>query len=358
MIDLRSDTVTPPTAAMRERMASAPVGDDGWREDPTVSELEALAAATLGKPAGLFLPSGTMANLVAVLAQVDRGEWVVAENTSHVVRHELGGLGALGVPYLGLAGDRGAIDLGELDDAIVPRTTHRGLRTRLLCLENTHTHHNGAVIPMAHMRAAAAIARDAGMSVHLDGARLFNAAVALRTTAAELADVADTVCFCLCKGPGAPAGAILAGPADTIERATAFRRQLGGAMRQVGSLAAAGIVAMESMLDRLDEDHNRARRLAERIAQAAPALLDPREVETNLITLALRPSGRPAAEWQSALEELNVRAAGWGKWHLRLVLHHGIDDADADQAADAIIAVGQRFAGSPNKGLSESAVAQ
>lgn len=354
MIDLRSDTVTPPTAAMREQMASAPVGDDGWREDPTVSELEAIAAAKLGKPAGLFLPSGTMANLVAVLAQVGRGEWVVAENTSHILRHELGGLGALGVPYLGLAGDRGAIDLEELDDAVVPRTTHRGLRTRLLCLENTHTHHNGAVISLSHMQAAARIARDAGMAVHLDGARLFNAAVALRTTAAKLSDVADTVCFCLCKGPGAPAGAILAGPADTIERATAFRRQLGGAMRQVGSFAAAGIVAMETMLDRLGDDHERARRLAERIAQVAPELLNPSEVDTNLITLSLRPSGRPAAEWQSALQGLNIRAAGWGKWHLRLVLHHGIDDAAADEAADAISTVRQRFADTGNKSLGEN----
>ena len=206
------------------------------------------------------------------------------------------------------------------------------------------------------MRAAAGIARDAGMSVHLDGARLFNAAVALQTTAAELSDAADTVCFCLCKGPGAPAGAVLAGPADTIERATAYRRQLGGAMRQVGSLAAAGIVALTRMLDRLGEDHNRARRLAERIAQAAPELLDPREVETNLVTLALRPSGRPAAEWQHALGKLNVRAAGWGKWQLRLVLHHGIDDADADQAAEAIIAVGKRFASHPNKDLGDNAI--
>ncbi|MEX2642501.1 MAG: GntG family PLP-dependent aldolase [Acetobacterales bacterium] len=337
MIDLRSDTVSKPTPAMRERMAAAPVGDDGWRDDPTVLALEEMAAARLGKQAALFLPSGTMANLVAVLAQLGRGEWAVAESNSHVFRHELGGLGALAVPCLGLGGMRGAIDLDELEDAVAAHTTHRGLRTALLCLENTHTHCNGAVVPPAHMAAAAAIARTAGMAVHLDGARLFNAAVALRTTVADLSSVADTVCVCLCKGLGAPAGAVLAGPPETIDRATAFRRQLGGAMRQIGSLAAAGIVALETMADRLAEDHARARRLADAIGAAAPEMLDPAEVETNLVTLSTRPSGKPAAEWQAALAASGIRAATWGKWRLRMTLHHEIDDGDVARVAEAVL---------------------
>ncbi|MBI4184615.1 MAG: aminotransferase class I/II-fold pyridoxal phosphate-dependent enzyme [Proteobacteria bacterium] len=346
MIDLRSDTVTKPTPAMWEAMQRAELGDDGWRDDPTVLALEERAAERLGKEAGLFLASGTMANLVAILAQIGRGEEVLAEADTHIIAAELGGIAALaGVPYRGLPGRRGAMDLDALADAIRGRFSPQGLRTGLVCTENTHTAASGAVLPMAHMVAVAGLARAHGVPVHLDGARMFNAAVALGVDPAEIAATADTACFCICKGLGAPAGAVLVGPRAVIERALAFRKQLGGAMRQVGILAAAGIVALDEMVDRLADDHRHARRLALGLQRIASELVDPAEVETNLIILDMRPTGRRAAEWAADLKTRGVLSAPKGPWALRLVTHRDIGPAEVERVLEVFGALWRERAG-------------
>ncbi len=237
-VDLRSDTVTLPTEQMYDRIASAPLGDDGLDGDPTALELEAEAARLLGKEAALYVPSATMANLLAILAQAGRQEVVLAEAASHIYVTERGAAALTGSFYQGIAGVDGAMDLGLLAQALGPGRNK--LRTGLVCLETSHNNAGGAVLPLTHMQAVFAVARDAGAAVHLDGARLMNAAVALGVPAAEITAFADTVSLCLSKGLSAPMGAVLAGPADTIQRARWHRKLLGGSQRQVGIAAAAG----------------------------------------------------------------------------------------------------------------------
>ena len=283
-VDLRSDTVTHPTAAMYERMRTAPIGDDGLDGDPSVRALEAHVAARLGKEAGLFVPSCTMANLLAVLAQTQRNEQVVLESSAHMFTSERGAATFTGLFYQGVSGTDGAMDLNRLDDALLSGG-HR-LKTSLVAMETSHNNAGGAVLPLDHMQAVYGMANAAGIPVHLDGARLFNAAVALGVPAAEITQYADTVSLCLSKGLSAPVGAVLAGSKAVMSRARTLRRMLGGTQRQSGIMAAAGLEGVQSMTERLVEDHARARRLSDGINGLAPAL-SATVPQTNIVQVCL-----------------------------------------------------------------------
>ncbi len=333
MIDLRSDTVTRPTAGMLEAMREATFGDDSREGDATVQKLEALAAARTGKEAGAFMPSGTMTNLVAMLAHGSRGGEVLLEEGSHTLNAELGGIaGVAGLFYRGIPGRRGAMDLERLRESI--RTTTRyHMGTALIWLENTHNRAGGTVLPLAHMETVHRLAREHGVPVHLDGARLFNAAIALGVSSTDIAQHADSACFCVSKGLSAPVGSILCGSREFIERARGYRRMVGGNMRQAGPLAAAGIVALETMVNRLVEDHRTAKRLAEALNRIEASLCDPGDVQTNLVRVDTSASGRPAAQWSAALEAEGLRVSPAGTHSLRFVTHRHITPADVDTAA-------------------------
>ncbi|OGA21341.1 MAG: threonine aldolase [Betaproteobacteria bacterium RIFCSPLOWO2_02_FULL_67_26] len=335
MIDLRSDTVTRPTEAMLESMREATFGDDSRDGDETVRKLEALAAARAGKEAGAFMPSGTMANLVAMLAHAGRGGEVLLEDGSHTLNAELGGIaGAAGLFHRGIPGRRGAMDVEALREAVRPLTRHH-MGTALVWMENTHNRAGGAVLPLAHMAAVHGLAREKDVPVHLDGARLFNAAVALGCAVAEISAHSDSVCFCVSKGLSAPVGSILCGTAAFIERARACRRMVGGNMRQAGPLAAAGIVALETMTARLAEDHQSAKRLAEGFHRIDASLCDPKDVETNLVRADVRKSGRRAAQWSADLKAKGVLVAPADIHVLRFVTHRHISAPDVDAAVSA-----------------------
>lgn len=335
MIDLRSDTVTRPTEAMLESMREATFGDDSRDGDPTVMKLEALAAERLGKEAGVFMPSGTMANLVAMMAHAQRGGEVLLEQGSHTLYAELGGIaGIAGLFYRGLPGHRGAMDLEALREALRP-TLRNQMGTALVWVENTHNRAGGAVLPERHMQSVYALASDHAVPVHLDGARIFNAATALATEARQLAQHADSVCFCVSKGLSAPVGSVLCGTAAFIERARAFRRMVGGNMRQAGPLAAAGIVALETMVHRLAEDHRTAKRLAEGFHRIDASLVAPGEVETNLVRVEVKTGGRRAAEWSRGLKDHGILVSPCDAYALRFVTHRHIGDAEVDAALAA-----------------------
>lgn len=335
MIDLRSDTLTRPTEAMLESMREASFGDDSRDGDATVQKLEAMAAERTGKEAGAFMPSGTMTNLVAMLTHAQRGGEVLLEEGSHTLNAELGGIaGVAGLFYRGISGKRGAMDLDALQEAIRPVTRHH-MGTALVWMENTHNRAGGAVLPLAHMKAVHGAAREKGIPVHLDGARIFNAAIALSVPPSEIARYSDSVCFCVSKGLSAPVGSILCGSAAFIERARAHRRMVGGNMRQAGPLAAAGIVALETMVNRLPEDHQTAKRLAEGLHRVDPSLCDPQEVETNLVRVGLSKSGKRAAQWSADLKAKGVMVAPADSWTLRFVTHRHISAPDVDAAVSA-----------------------
>ena len=296
MIDLRTDTVTRPTPEMLAAMQQATQGDDSRDGDPTVMRLEALAAERTGKEAGLYMPSGTMTNLVAVLAHTSRAGEVLLERGAHMLNTELGGLSAVaGVFYKAIPGTRGAMDEDLLREAIRPMTRNN-FGTALVCMETTHNGAGGTVLPLAHMQRVHALAREHGVPVHTDGARLFNAATALGVPAAEIAKHSDSVCFCVSKGLSAPVGSVLCGSKAFIERARPFRRMVGGNLRQAGSIAAAGIVALETMVGRLQDDHARAQKLAAGFHAVDASLADPASVETNIVRVNVGHTGRSAAQ--------------------------------------------------------------
>lgn len=335
MIDLRTDTVTRPTPAMLAAMQTATQGDDSRDGDPTVIKLEALAAARTGKEAGLYMPSGTMTNLVAVLAHTQRAGEVLLERGAHMLNTELGGLAAVaGVFYKGIPGTRGAMDESALREAVRPMTRNN-FGTALICMETTHNGAGGTVLPLAHMKMVHALARQHGIPVHTDGARLFNAATALGVPAAEIASHTDSVCFCVSKGLSAPVGSVLCGSTAFIERARPFRRMVGGNMRQAGSIAAAGIVALETMVDRLHEDHASAKRLAAGLHAVDASLTDPADIETNIVRVNVRASGRSAAQWAEAFRAQGIAVSPADSVSLRFVTHRHISNADVDAAISA-----------------------
>ncbi len=280
-IDLRSDTVTRPTAAMREAIARAEVGDDVYGEDPSVNRLQELAAERLGKPAALYVPSGSMANQVAVRVHTEHGDAVIAGTNAHLYLYEGGAAGALSGVQFTFVGEGGLFGAEDVRRAIHPGDSHFA-RTRLVCVENTHNRSGGRVFPLETLRAVAEAAREAGLSLHLDGARIFNAEVATGVPAAVWAEPFDSVAFCLSKGLGAPVGSLIVGTRAFIERAHRFRKMFGGGMRQAGILAAAGSYALEHHVKRLAEDHANARRLAEGLKRI-PGVVLVREPETNMV---------------------------------------------------------------------------
>ncbi len=332
IIDLRTDTVTQPTPAMFAAMQTATQGDDSRDGDPTVMKLEALAAARTGKDAGLYMPSGTMTNLVAVLAHTPRAGEVLLERGAHMLNTELGGLAAVaGVFYKAIPGTRGAMDETVLRETMRPMTRNN-FGTALICMETTHNGAGGAVLTLAHMQRVHALAGEHGIPVHTDGARLFNAAVALGVSAAEIARHTDSICFCVSKGLSAPVGSVLCGPRAFIERARTFRRMVGGNMRQAGSIAAAGIVALKTMVERLAEDHATAKRLATGLHAIDASLIDPKDIETNIVRISVRASGRSAAQWAEDFKARGIAVSPADSGSLRFVTHRHIGNAEVDAA--------------------------
>jgi threonine aldolase len=336
-IDLRSDTVTQPTQAMREAMAAAVVGDDVFGEDPTTIELETLAAGRLGKEAGLFVPSGTMANLVAVLTHCARGEEVILGNRSHTFLYEAGGIAALGGvhPHTLPNQKDGTLRLEDMEAAVRSENVHFP-RSRLICLENTHNACGGRALSTTYLGKVRELADRYGLNLHMDGARLFNAAIATETEPARLAEYADSVGICLSKGLAAPVGSVLCGTASFIAEARRTRKLLGGGMRQCGVLAAAGIVALQAMTSRLLEDHQCARTLADHLAALPGIELDPATIETNIVFFDLDPEMGPAADLAQRLDSRGVKLLALGPQRLRAVTHYGVSPADIERALSII----------------------
>jgi threonine aldolase len=334
VIDLRSDTVTQPTPEMRRAMIDAPLGDDVLGDDPTVNRLEEVAAARLGKAASVFLPSGTMGNLIGVTVNARSGEEVIADADSHVFLYEAAGAASVaGVQIQPVATAAGVMSPEQIEAAVRPRDDLHYPLTAALFLENTHNVHGGVVWPIDALRAASRAAHRQGVSVHLDGARIFNAAVALGVSGADIAAPADTVTFCLSKGLGCPAGSLFCGSQESVDQARRWRKRLGGAMRQTGVLAAAGLVALETMIDRLAEDHANARTLAEGLAELPGISCDLSRVQTNLVYFDVAKGW--AAEFQDACRRRGLLGEATGPQRVRFVTHHGITSADV-QAALAI----------------------
>lgn len=332
MIDLRSDTVTKPSQAMRQAMAKAEVGDDVYGEDPTVNRLQEVAAALVGKAVALFVPSGTMANQLALRAQAQPGQEVIVDSHAHMVRYEQGAGGALaGVQFHWVAGERGLLAPEQVEAAIRPKDPHT-IQTALICLENTHNSGGGTIYPLAAVERIGAIARQRGLPMHLDGARLFNAVVATGTSATEYAKHFATVSFCLSKGLGAPAGSLIAtNDRDMLERLRRFRRMYGGAMRQAGVLAAAGLYALEHNIARLKDDHEHARRLATLLSQIPTVSLDLKSVETNIIFFDVA-SSRSPADLVAALKAEGVLINAVGGRTYRAVTHLDVSAEDIEKA--------------------------
>ena len=336
-IDLRSDTVTLPTPAMRRAIAEAELGDDVYGEDPTVNALESLAAARLGKQAAMLVTSGTMGNLCALLAHCARGEEVIVGDAAHIYHYEAGGASALGgvVFHTVPTAPNGELPLEALADAVRdPENTHYAV-TRLICLENTHNRRGGVVLTPAYMRSVQSFARERGLLVHLDGARVFNAAVALGVDVRELAQYADSVQFALSKGLAAPIGSLLVGDAEFIKRARRVRKQVGGSMRQAGIIAAAGIVALEQMVERLADDHRNARALAAGLAQLPTVAIDPRTTQSNIVVFALRDPRWTQAAFIDALAERGLLVSQIGQY-IRAVTHYGIEGEDIERVLEIV----------------------
>jgi threonine aldolase len=344
-IDLRSDTVTQPTQEMREAMAHAQVGDDVYGEDPTVNQLQELAAERLGKEAGLFVPSGTMGNLASILAHCGRGDETILGNKAHTFLYEAGGISALGgihscqIPNQ----EDGTLLLDDIQTAIRSKDAHQPI-SRLVCLENTHNRCGGVALPPGYTRAVGELVHSRGLLLHLDGARIFNASVAQGVTAKELAGPADSVTFCLSKGLSAPVGSVICGSAEFISKAHRIRKQLGGGMRQAGILAAAGIVALETMVERLVEDHKRARYLAQGLAFLPWLVMEPGTPYTNMIFMSLAGTFPvDAKEVAAQLAKMELRVGVVGKRRFRLVTHYWIDDEAVEKAILAFQEVGKKL---------------
>ena len=328
MVDLRSDTVTQPTEAMREAMSRAAVGDDDYGEDATVNRLQEMAAARLHQEAALFVPSGTMANLLALLVHTRPGDEVIVEQDAHLHLHEAGGMSAVaGVLAKPIAGEQGRITPAQLEAALRPANPHQA-PTRLVCLENTHNAAGGTLTTPTAMAELCGVAHGRGLRVHLDGARVFNAAVALGVDVHRLVDGVDSVMFCLSKSLSAPVGSLLLGGTGFVAQARRLRKVLGGGMRQAGVLAAAGIVALNEMIDRLADDHRHAQVLARQLASLPGLRIDPTSVHTNIIMVHVR----DAAWMVQQLAAREVLANAQDPTRIRLVTHRHIGAREVDEA--------------------------
>ncbi len=339
-VDLRSDTLTLPTPEMREAMARAEVGDDVWGEDPTVQRLEATAAARLGKEAALFVASGTMGNLVAVVAHTQAGQEVMLDLDSHIYNNEVAGSTIVGhVQMRPVKTERGFLTPEQVEDALRPVNIHVP-PTGLVCLENTHNRHGGTCCTPEQIAAVAAVAHGAGVPVHIDGARLFNAVVALKRDVREFVGPVDSVTFCLSKGLAAPVGSIVCGSAAFIERAKRVRKMVGGGMRQVGVLAAAGLLSLDRMVDRLADDHVNARTLAEAVAAMPGLAVDLASVQTNIVIIRVDRGDRArstaaTAELVKGCAARKVKVHAMAPTAIRCVTHKDVDAEDTRRAVDA-----------------------
>lgn len=340
MIDLRSDTVTQPTPEMRAAMAAARVGDDVFGDDPTVNRLQEMAAAKVGKEAGLFVPSGTMGNLIALLVHCGRGDEAILGARAHTVLYEGGGISYLGGIHSRQVMEQpdGSLALEDIEAVIRPQDVHQP-PTRLISIENTHNRCGGTFQTPEYIRSLAEFAHARGLVVHMDGARLFNAAVAQGVDARELAGPVDSVTFCLSKGLCAPVGSVLCGSREFIARARHIRKHLGGGMRQAGVIAAAGIVALETMVERLAEDHARARKLAQGLSEIPQIRLDGMP-PTNMVFFNLADSVSWTVEQiEAQLQERGILVHAAGPRRFRLVTHYGVDDAAVTKTIEAFQAV-------------------
>ncbi|MBT9158083.1 MAG: L-allo-threonine aldolase [Firmicutes bacterium] len=342
IIDLRSDTVTLPTPAMREAMYSAEVGDDVYGEDPTVNRLEELGAELLGKEKALFVTSGTQGNLLALMVHCQRGDEVILETESHIFLYEVGGISAIaGLVPKCVPGKRGIMQPEDVAGSIRADNIHFP-KTSLLCLENTHNRAGGSVANVQQMEGLGAIARAHGISIHLDGARLFNASVALSLPAAQLVASCDSVSLCLSKGLGAPVGSLLVGGRDFIGKARKVRKMLGGGMRQAGIIAAAGVVALKTMVERLRFDHGHARYLAEGLLDCG-FHLDLAQVETNIVIASTAPLGLSATEVVMRLAGVGVNINALDNNRVRFVTHLNVDRADISEVLSRLHALGRSW---------------
>jgi len=334
IIDLRSDTVTKPTQEMREAMYRAEVGDDVYGDDPTVNRLEEIAAAKVGKEAAVWVPTGTMGNQSAIMAWTNRGDEIILEELSHIYVYEVGGPAVLsGVMTRTLKGHMGAMDPDDVKAAIRASNIHFP-RTSLVCMEQTHNRSGGCILPLDNMKAVYEVAHQGGCSVHLDGARVFNAAVGLGVDVKEITKWCDSVQFCLSKGLCAPMGSIVAGPKDYIAKVRKYRKLLGGGTRQVGIVAAAGIIALEKMVDRLAEDHANAKRLAEGINKIPGLHVDMEVVQTNMVPVHTRELGMDGPDFAKLMRKYGVWFNADLPFRVRLVTHHDVSAGDIDEALD------------------------
>lgn len=338
VVDLRSDTVSHPTPEMRAAMAHAEVGDDVYGEDPTINRLQQMSAERMGMEAGLFVASGTMGNLIAVLAHCGRGDEVILGKQAHTYRYEAGGISVLGGVHSCQIPNQadGTLDLEDIRQAIRADDIHQPI-TRLATLENTHNRCGGVPLTVEYTRQVAELARQRGLHLHIDGARIFNAAVALGVEARALTEPADSVTFCLSKALCAPVGSVLCGSQEFIGKALRLRKILGGGMRQAGILAAAGIVALDSMVDRLAEDHARARKLAEGLNRLSGLELEPGSPYTNMVFTRLAPATAPltAETVTERLAQHGVLVGAVGRTRFRLVLHYWVDDEAVERTIAA-----------------------
>lgn len=340
ILEFRSDTFTTPTPAMRRAMAEAEVGDDQYGEDPTVNKLEKRAAEAVGKEAGLYVASGMMGNLCGVLSQTQRGDEVILGDLAHIYQNEMDAAFVLGgvVPHL-VPNRDGLPSLDDIRAAVRPQGMFA--RTALICIENSHNNCGGTVITGAQTNAIGELAHQRGIRVHLDGARIFNAAAALGVDARTLAQGADTVQFCFSKGLAAPVGSIICGDAETVAKARRVRKLLGGAMRQAGVIAAAALVALEEMRDRLIEDHRNAKALAQGLAQIDGVRIDAAKVVTNIVSFEIDPAWMDAGAFQKACAERGLRISRYlgNSPRLRAVTHNDVTAADVDAALEIARAV-------------------
>lgn len=336
IIDLRSDTVTKPTEEMLEAIRHAELGDDVFEEDATVNKLERIAAETMGKEAALLVTSGTQANLISLMTNANRGDLVILESQSHIYWYEVGGISAIaGLLPWALKSLTGSLDPEEVEAAIRPQNIHFP-KPSLLCLENTHNRHGGTIITPNQIKAVSAVAHTNNLKLYLDGARIFNAAVALNVNIKEFTKHVDNLMFCLSKGLCCPVGSLLVGNQEFIRRARKLRKILGGGMRQAGIIAAPGIVALESMIERLKEDHLNARHLAEGISKIDGIRVNLSRVQTNMVYFSIEGLALTADQFISKLKENNILALALSENRIRMVTHKGIERKHVEKTITSI----------------------
>ncbi len=335
IVDLRSDTVTKPTDEMREAMKNAEVGDDVLGEDPTVKKLEKIAAKKLGKEAGLFMTSGTQGNLTALLTHTTVGDEIIMGKYCHIYKYEIGGYASLAGLTAQLLDDKdGYMPLEKIPEAVRPEEIHQPL-TALICMENTHNLAGGVPLDVDHTKEIGKIAKEHDLSLHIDGARIFNTAVALNEDIKNLVEPADSVQFCLSKGLSAPVGSLLVGSDEFIEKARKNRKKLGGGMRQAGVIAAPGIIALKNMINRLDTDHKNARRLADGLENIG-FNIKPADVKTNILMVDTKSIDKKAEKFRKKLEANNILTLALDEYQLRFVTHRGISKEDINRVLSII----------------------